>query len=142
MMHFIIVGCPSLVCYNHTVYYTDFCKPLRVDDLITISNSTSSTFSLGVEIRSSVKDTLWKSDDCSSHQYIANTFNRVHLKPKKRYLIKFSVHTKQNRLLLETRNCCNVLLITGVGEFFSLILCILLIRSTKVTLWHSSQIVR
>nr|XP_022289826.1 uncharacterized protein LOC111101588 isoform X3 [Crassostrea virginica]XP_022289828.1 uncharacterized protein LOC111101588 isoform X4 [Crassostrea virginica] len=107
--------CPSLECHRHTVYYKDYSKPLRVDEMVTISNSTSSTFSLSVEIKSSVKDTLWKSDDCACQQYIANVFGRVILKPNRRYLLKFTLQSKEDRIVPETVKSCHVLLITGIG---------------------------
>ena len=112
----IISDCPSLECHRHTVYYKDYSKPLRVDEMVTISNSTSTTFSLSVEIKSSVKDTLWKSDDCACQQYIANVFGRVILKPNRRYLLKFTLQSKEDRIVPETVKSCNVLLITGIGE--------------------------
>lgn len=92
---------PSIVCFSeeleiscldHTVYFEDPTRPLCVKDLVTMPDSTLSSFyRMRVEIRKNVKEVIWHSDCCYVDDYIANVEGRIHLKSNSRYIIKISL---------------------------------------------------
>ncbi|XP_056005200.1 uncharacterized protein LOC125657508 isoform X1 [Ostrea edulis] len=106
-----------LTCPRHIVYLDDVTEPLRVQDFVNIPSSTlSSTWTMSVEIRDSVKKVVWRTDDCSQDECIANVKENFFLEPKSRYLIKFSLQqTTRVSRYSTTQNIskpCHVLLVT------------------------------
>lgn len=108
----------EISCVNHTVYLDDPTKPLCVGDLVTMPDSTLSSFHrMRVEIRKTVREVIWHSDCCSVDDYIANVEGRIALESKSRYVIKISLNmtifestTKFSR---RTSKPKHILLVTG-----------------------------
>lgn len=116
---------PSIVCFleeleisclKHTVYFDDPTKPLRVGDLVTMPDSTLSSFHrMRVEIRKTVREVIWHSDCCSIDDYIANVEGKIALESNCRYLIKIFFVTTTYESNDTQRNAIpkHILVITG-----------------------------
>lgn len=106
----------EISCLKHTVYFDDPTKPLRVGDLVTMPDSTLSSFHrMRVEIRKTVREVIWHSDCCSIDDYIANVEGKIALESNCRYLIKIFFVTTTYESNDTQRNAIpkHILVITG-----------------------------
>lgn len=98
------------------MYFDDPTKPLRVGDLVTMPDSTLSSFHrMRVEIRKTVREVIWHSDCCSIDDYIANVEGKIALESNCRYLIKIFFVTTTYESNDTQRNAIpkHILVITG-----------------------------
>ncbi|XP_061171773.1 uncharacterized protein LOC133181255 [Saccostrea echinata] len=108
----------SITCQQHVVYIEDVKAPIRLDDFISIPTpSLSKSYSICVEILTSVKKVISCSVHRSLNEYVANAGNLTALEPSHRYIFRFHVQTSfqmsDKRFTKSLSSPCNVLVITG-----------------------------
>ncbi|XP_062591366.1 uncharacterized protein LOC134252839 [Saccostrea cucullata] len=116
------LGPCSISCLRHVVYIEDVMKPIRLDEFISISSPLlSKTYSICVEILTSLRNVISRSVHHSLDEYIVNTENQTTLDPSHRYIFRFRVQTlfkmSDNRTSESISSPCHIMVITGKNSY-------------------------